>query len=327
MVPMTRFRRRFWYWPGGAAAIRDRDAVASWLYGVAARVAAQTRLKCDVADCWCASSPSRPAMRPSRSRRASESSCRECTKRSHRLPERYRAPIVLCYLEGQSHEAAARIVRCRLRTLQTRLQRGKAAPLAVGPARPPPGTGLLAAGLAGGEHSAAAADAAMTPAKSMLRVGLGFDRALGPCSWPPCGWPRSSAVVLARCPENPVLESPAKRGRPVAVPAMGSDPGLFRTGCRGPGNRQACRHAPSAFLTTEVALSQAPTSGCRSSSTTMRRNTDGPADRPRHHRWSRPLSMPVPEGWRPQPDDRRFGLLGLVWAHAPGHQMAMANAW
>ncbi len=43
-----------------------------------------------------------------------------------RLPERYRAPIVLCYLEGMSHEAAARILRCRLRTLETRLQRGKA---------------------------------------------------------------------------------------------------------------------------------------------------------------------------------------------------------
>ena len=37
--------------------------------------------------------------------------------------------------------------------------------------------------------------------------------------------------------------------------------------------------------------------------------------------------MPVPEGWRPPPKDRRFGLLVLVWAHAPGHRLATANAW
>ena len=43
-----------------------------------------------------------------------------------RLPERYRAPIVLCYLEGQSHEQAAGLLRCPLRTLQTRLLRAKA---------------------------------------------------------------------------------------------------------------------------------------------------------------------------------------------------------
>jgi hypothetical protein len=43
-----------------------------------------------------------------------------------RLPERYRAPIVLCYLEGLSHEQAALSLGCPLRTLQTRLQRGKA---------------------------------------------------------------------------------------------------------------------------------------------------------------------------------------------------------
>jgi hypothetical protein len=37
--------------------------------------------------------------------------------------------------------------------------------------------------------------------------------------------------------------------------------------------------------------------------------------------------MPVPEGWRPPPKDRRFGPLVLVWAHARGHQLATANAW
>ena len=53
-----------------AAAIRDREAVASWLYGVATRVAARRELKYDVADCWRTSSPTRLATRPSMSRRA-----------------------------------------------------------------------------------------------------------------------------------------------------------------------------------------------------------------------------------------------------------------
>ena len=37
--------------------------------------------------------------------------------------------------------------------------------------------------------------------------------------------------------------------------------------------------------------------------------------------------MPVPADWRPPPGDRRFGLLVVAWAHAPGHQLATANAW
>ena len=51
-----------------AASIRNREAVASWLCGVAGRVAARCAPKSDVADCWRASSPSRPARRPSRAR-------------------------------------------------------------------------------------------------------------------------------------------------------------------------------------------------------------------------------------------------------------------
>jgi RNA polymerase sigma factor (sigma-70 family) len=64
-----------------------------------------------------------------------------------RLPERYRAPIVLCDLEGRTHEQAARHLGCPVGTVKSRLSRGRerlrarltrrgldvpAAPLAVG---------------------------------------------------------------------------------------------------------------------------------------------------------------------------------------------------
>jgi HlyD family secretion protein len=42
-----------------------------------------------------------------------------------RLPERYRAPIVLCHLEGKTHEQAARLLDWPVGTLSARLSRGR----------------------------------------------------------------------------------------------------------------------------------------------------------------------------------------------------------
>ncbi len=152
-----------------------------------------------------------------------------------RLPERYRAPIVLCYLEGQSHEEAARTLRCRLRTLQTRLQRGKAKLrlrlLGRGLA---PGTGLLAVWLAGGEHSGSAAAAAMTPLNRMLRVGLSESTARASVQFVAA---RMDIRVRSRtgsmCPEKPFLESTAAKPRPGGRPSHGPDPDPLRTDRRG----------------------------------------------------------------------------------------------
>ncbi len=42
-----------------------------------------------------------------------------------RLPERYRVPVVLCHLEGQSHELAAKTLRVPVGTLKSRLHRAR----------------------------------------------------------------------------------------------------------------------------------------------------------------------------------------------------------
>ena len=41
------------------------------------------------------------------------------------LPEKYRSPIVLCYLQGHSTEEAAKLLGCPERTIQFRLSRGR----------------------------------------------------------------------------------------------------------------------------------------------------------------------------------------------------------
>ncbi len=124
-----------------AGSIRDRGSVASWLHGVAMRVASRARVE------------------SARRRRIERHGIRpESDRADHagrldlemlideeltRLPEKYRAPVVLCYLEGMTHEgAAARLgwpvgtVRGRLSRardlLRTRLtRRGVAAPAAL----------------------------------------------------------------------------------------------------------------------------------------------------------------------------------------------------
>ncbi|OJW17890.1 MAG: hypothetical protein BGO49_30865 [Planctomycetales bacterium 71-10] len=86
--------------------LRDGDALSSWLYGVARRVA--TRARSDVlrrrareagADHLdeAASAPERPA----------DDALEALDRELSRLPEKYRAPLVLCHLDGRTYDQAA----------------------------------------------------------------------------------------------------------------------------------------------------------------------------------------------------------------------------
>ena len=106
-----------------AASLRRRGLVGSWLYGVARNVALKAR-----------------AMRNLRHRREKEAAAEKVRKPADHdqhlqelldqelqaLPDRYRAAIVLCDLEGLTIVAAAKELSCPQGTLKARLVRGRA---------------------------------------------------------------------------------------------------------------------------------------------------------------------------------------------------------
>lgn len=104
-----------------AAAIRRVESVASWLHGVARRVALQAarrRGRDPVPP------PPTPQARPEEELSRRESQC-VLDEEVARLPERYRAAVVLCYLQGVTYEVAARTLHLPLGTLATRLTRAR----------------------------------------------------------------------------------------------------------------------------------------------------------------------------------------------------------
>ncbi len=114
-----------------AGTVRSRDSVASWLHGVAIRVSADARASA--------------ARRRAHERRGGEQAARRAIGRDRpdldpgpspealpalheevgRLPEKFRAPVVLCHLEGLTHEEAARRLGMPVGTVRSRLSRAR----------------------------------------------------------------------------------------------------------------------------------------------------------------------------------------------------------
>ena len=107
-----------------AGAVRWHDSVANWLYGTALRVSAEVR--------------NRNARNRARERQGHATSkeqpapdaavrelCAALDEELNRLPERYREPLLLCYLEGSTSDQAARQLGWSQRTLERRLAQGR----------------------------------------------------------------------------------------------------------------------------------------------------------------------------------------------------------
>ena len=107
-----------------AGAIRNPESLGAWLCGVAHRIAVRTKV--------------RTRRRTALERRADpppgpsgedDVDLPQVRRVLHaevdRLPERFRGPVLLCYMEGRTNEEAARLLGCPAGTLKDRLARGR----------------------------------------------------------------------------------------------------------------------------------------------------------------------------------------------------------
>jgi RNA polymerase sigma factor (sigma-70 family) len=114
-----------------AGSIRKRDSIASWLHGVAHRLSLKAkadaiRRKTHERGAGARTPEHAPALPADPATEASwREFCALLDDELSRLAECYRAALVLCYLESQTRDEAARQLGWSLRTLERRLAQGR----------------------------------------------------------------------------------------------------------------------------------------------------------------------------------------------------------
>jgi RNA polymerase sigma factor (sigma-70 family) len=107
-----------------AASLTRPELLGNWLYGVACRVASKARAKRSRRNRREPPPPPPPPTEPSL-----EAAWRELwgvlDEELQRLPEEYRAPLTLCYLDGLSNQEAARRLGWPSGSISYRLARGR----------------------------------------------------------------------------------------------------------------------------------------------------------------------------------------------------------
>ena len=106
-----------------APAVRVDDSLGRWLYGVTLKVARRAKARARAEQ-----SRTRPfpTVDPAAPRPAGDNDLRVAIDAEiARLPAHYRAAVVLCDLEGLTHEQAARQLRCAVGTVHSRLHRAR----------------------------------------------------------------------------------------------------------------------------------------------------------------------------------------------------------
>jgi RNA polymerase sigma factor (sigma-70 family) len=107
-----------------ARSLRKKEAVGSWVYGVAQRIAAKARGKAAARR-----TRERQLRDMPQAEQLNDSTWQELRgvldEEIARLPEKCRTAIVLCYFESKSHEQAAKELGWPKRTLTNRVERGR----------------------------------------------------------------------------------------------------------------------------------------------------------------------------------------------------------
>src|SRR5262249_12958250 len=107
-----------------AASIRKKTSISSWLHGVAIRVAAGLKRERSRRRRHEQEAPT-----PAPTEAGAAGSWHEVQAvvddELGRLPERYRTPLILCYLDGKTRDEAARQLGLTAGSLHGRLERGR----------------------------------------------------------------------------------------------------------------------------------------------------------------------------------------------------------
>ncbi len=106
-----------------ARAVRWHESIAGWLSQAAYRLAAELRGKAARQRLGERQAAALPRAAPAPGWREL---CTLLNDELHRLPEKYRVPLLLCYLEGDTRDQAAAKLGWSLRTLERRLEQGRA---------------------------------------------------------------------------------------------------------------------------------------------------------------------------------------------------------
>lgn len=106
-----------------AASLRWRESIAGWLYRVAYRLALRTRAKAIRQRTQQRTAGIASATKPSTIEESLELLA-ALDQELHYLADKFRDPLLLCYLEGKTRDQAAQHLGLSLRTLERRLQQG-----------------------------------------------------------------------------------------------------------------------------------------------------------------------------------------------------------
>src|SRR5260370_15522037 len=109
-----------------AASLSQPEMLGPWLYGVAYRTALKSRARESQRRAHERQVANMHAVEPISAGDGQQFRA-ELDEELNRLPEKYRAPLVLCYLEGKTHEEAARLLGCPPGSMSWRLARAQEA--------------------------------------------------------------------------------------------------------------------------------------------------------------------------------------------------------
>jgi RNA polymerase sigma factor (sigma-70 family) len=118
------FQATFLVLASKAGTIRKQASVGSWLFGVATRLATRMRTRAARRRALERRTVTMPATDPAADVTWGELS-RGLHEEVNRLPETYRAPLLLCYWEGNTQDEAAGRLGWPRGTLKRRLERGR----------------------------------------------------------------------------------------------------------------------------------------------------------------------------------------------------------